>query len=198
MGLKCDIDALTAEIASGANSAAFDMNGDGVVTLADITEANVGWLAVGGAQNPADTGGNPFLSGDANLDGVVDVSDFNTWNGNKFTSVAAWSLGDFNADGSIDTSDFNIWNANKFSSSNLNRPLSSDDDATKHDSLDDHLADQRVRWNAVPLQPTQVPDVLQPGLRRASLEVDALGRERREASARVQAMDTVFASFDNA
>ncbi len=45
---------------------------------------------------------------------VVDVSDFNVWNSNKFTSVAAWCAGDFNADGAVDVSDFNIWNANKF------------------------------------------------------------------------------------
>ncbi len=112
-----DINALSAEIASGNNGAAFDMNGDGVVTLLDITDANLGWLAVGGAQNPAATGGNAFLAGDANLDGVVDVSDFNIWNGSKFNPVDAWCNGDFNADGSVDVSDFNIWNSNKFKSS---------------------------------------------------------------------------------
>ena len=31
--------------------------------------------------------GNSYLMGDANLDGVVDVSDFNAWNSNKFTST---------------------------------------------------------------------------------------------------------------
>ncbi len=112
-----DIDALVTEIVAGTNTATFDMNGDGVVTTADITDANVGWLAVGGANNPAQTGGNPFREGDANLDGTVDVSDFNIWNGNKFTSSAAWCAGDFTADGSVDVSDFNIWNGNKFTSS---------------------------------------------------------------------------------
>ena len=62
--------------------------------------------------------GNPYLLGDANLDGVVDTSDFNVWTSNKFTSVAAWSAGDFNADGAVDISDFNIWNTTKFTSSN--------------------------------------------------------------------------------
>ena len=57
-----------------------------------------------------------FLAGDANLDGVVDVSDFNAWNSNKFSSVGGWRNGDFNGDQSIDVSDFNIWNSNKFSS----------------------------------------------------------------------------------
>ena len=30
--------------------------------------------------------GSPYKVGDANLDGAVDVSDFNIWNGAKFTS----------------------------------------------------------------------------------------------------------------
>ena len=110
-----DIDALVGEIAAGTNNAAFDMNGDGLVDNADVYDAGNGWLAVGGANNPSDTsGGNAFLPGDANLDGVVDVSDFNLWNGSKFTNTAAWCSGDFNTDGVVDVSDFNLWNGNKF------------------------------------------------------------------------------------
>ena len=112
-----DIDALVAEIATGTDSAAFDMNGDQVVDASDLLDDTTGWLVVGGANNPAATGGNAFLVADANLDGVVDVSDFNTWNSNKFTMTAAWCRGDFNADGVVDVSDFNSWNSNKFSSS---------------------------------------------------------------------------------
>ena len=59
------------------------------------------------------------LPGDATLDGVVDGSDFNRWNSNKFTTGATWEHGDFNCDGSVDGSDFNAWNANKFSSLDL-------------------------------------------------------------------------------
>ena len=62
------------------------------------------------------TGGNPFLKGDANLDGVVDGQDFILWNTNKFTSNPAWCKGDFNADGVVDGQDFIIWNTNKFTS----------------------------------------------------------------------------------
>ena len=58
--------------------------------------------------------GASYLEGDANLDGAVDVSDFNLWNQNQFTANAAWSAGDFNADGNVDVSDFNIWNSNTF------------------------------------------------------------------------------------
>ena len=56
------------------------------------------------------------LPGDANLDGFVDVTDFNLWNENKFTDDASWGEGDFNNDGLVDASDFNLWNQNKFTS----------------------------------------------------------------------------------
>ncbi len=112
-----DINALTAAIASSSSDLAFDMNGDGTISGADLTDPGDGWLAVGGANNPTDTGGNAFLVGDANLDGTVDVSDFNIWNSAKFTSTSDWCVGDFNADGSADVSDFNAWNSNKFQSS---------------------------------------------------------------------------------
>ncbi len=109
-----DIDALTAAVAAMMDDPAFDLTADGVVNLHDVSA----WLVVGGANNQAATGGNPFLPGDANLSGVVDVSDFNIWNNNKFTANTAWCSGDFNADGVVDVSDFNIWNINKFTSSN--------------------------------------------------------------------------------
>ncbi len=106
-----DVDSLVAEIVGGANSAGFDLSGDGVVDDSDLDL----WLAEAGAANLP--GGGAFLDGDANLDGVVDVSDFNIWNANKFTNTAAWCSGDFSADGVVDVSDFNIWNGNKFNSS---------------------------------------------------------------------------------
>lgn len=113
-----DIDALVDVVASGSGNLAFDMNGDGVISDADITGPG-GWLEVGGANNVADTGGGSFLVGDANLDGAVDVSDFNIWNGSVFTATAAWCSGDFNADGSVDVSDFNLWNGNAFQFSDV-------------------------------------------------------------------------------
>ena len=106
-----DIDSLVVEIAHGTNDSSFDLTGDGLVTLADRDA----WLADAGGANLAS--GNPYLLGDANLDGVVDVRDFNLWNASAFTGVGAWCQGDFNADGAVDISDFNVWNARKFQSS---------------------------------------------------------------------------------
>ncbi len=106
-----DIDALVAAIAGGSTDELFDLTGDGQVNLADLDA----WLVQAGAENLPS--GAAYLMADANLDGFVDVSDFNIWNGNKFESTPAWSLGDFNADGSVDVSDFNLWNSNKFTAS---------------------------------------------------------------------------------
>jgi hypothetical protein len=60
----------------------------------------------------------PALPGDANLDGVVDGSDFGIWNANKF-GQGTWTEGDFNYDNLVDGSDFNIWNQHKYTSMNL-------------------------------------------------------------------------------
>ena len=112
-----DINLLSQAIASGSMDLSFDMNGDGMITRADINEPTTGWLAVGGAQNTGQTGGNAFIDGDANLSGAVDGSDFGNWNMNKFSTNANYCDGDFDASGGIDGSDFGIWNGNKFTSS---------------------------------------------------------------------------------
>ncbi len=106
-----DADDLVAGIASGSNNPAFDLTGDGLVNADDLDQ----WLTIAGAANLPS--GNPYLYGDASLDGFVDVTDFNAWNSSKFTNTAAWTMGDFNADGSIDVTDFNRWNSNKFTAS---------------------------------------------------------------------------------
>lgn len=106
-----DIDALVVAVTSGSVDPAFDLNGDGSLSTEDVSS----WLAEAGANNLAS--GNAYLPGDATLDGIVDISDFNIWNANKFTAPAAWCRGDFNVDGNVDISDFNIWNARKFTSS---------------------------------------------------------------------------------
>ena len=111
---ELDIDLLTMEIAFAADpdEATFDLNGDGVVNLNDITDAGDGWLAQAGAINL--TSMNPYLVGDSGLDGTVDGQDFVDWNNNKFTTTGKWTEGDFNADGETDGQDFVLWNGNKF------------------------------------------------------------------------------------
>ena len=112
--LDCaDVDQLVMEISVGSDNPSFDLTGEGEVNQADLDL----WLTAAGAANLDSR--NAYLKGDANLDGVVDVSDFNRWNTNKFTNVPAWCSGDFNADGVIDVSDFNVWNANKFQSADV-------------------------------------------------------------------------------
>ncbi len=113
-----DVDTLVAQIVGHLNPPPFDLTRDGLVNQADLTA----WLAqAGAAELPS---GNPYLPGDANLDGSVDGSDFSIWNSDKFMSLAAWCSGDFDASGVIDGSDFNLWNNHKFTSSDEFRAAS--------------------------------------------------------------------------
>ena len=106
-----DIDLLTMDVANGTNNTAmFDLNGDGSVNYDDVVQ----WLADAGAANLLSM--NPYLIGDANLDGTVDGQDFVIWNGNKFTTTGKWTQADFNADGNTDGQDFILWNGTKFTS----------------------------------------------------------------------------------
>ncbi len=105
-----DVNSLVQNIAGATNNAAYDLNGDGSVNILDLNR----WRADAGAINLG--AGRVYLVGDANLDSVVDGSDFGIWNSHKFTSLPAWCSGDFNADGVIDGSDFGLWNSNKFTS----------------------------------------------------------------------------------
>ncbi len=88
----------------------FDLTGDGLINNEDAGQ----WLADAASENGL---GGPYKIGDANLDGVVDVSDYNLWNTGKFTSTLFWDVGDFNGDGVADVSDYNLWNTTKFTSS---------------------------------------------------------------------------------
>ncbi len=103
-----DINALVQQVANGGTIASFDLSGDGLVTSADVSV----WLSLAGAAELPS--GHAFLPGDANLDGVVDGSDFGIWNSHKFTTNPAWCAGDFTTDGVIDGSDYGVWNGHKF------------------------------------------------------------------------------------
>jgi plastocyanin len=50
--------------------------------------------------------------GDANLDGTVNLNDFNVLAANFGQSNRVWEQGDFNEDGSVDLGDFNLLAAN--------------------------------------------------------------------------------------
>ena len=52
----------------------------------------------------------PISSRTPDLDGSVEVPDFNAWNANKFTSSLQWDEGDFTGDGVVNIADFNAWN----------------------------------------------------------------------------------------
>ena len=106
-----DVNGLVMVIVSGTNELLYDLTGDGQVDADDLDE----WLIQAGSVNLLS--GNPYLLGDANLDGVVDGMDFLVWNRNKFNSTPAWCSGDFNADGVVDGIDFLEWNQRKFTSS---------------------------------------------------------------------------------
>ena len=108
-----DIDTLTSEIGHGGTRPLFDLNGDGSVDAMDVDA----WLIAAGQANLPQ--GGRYLWGDGNLDGVVDLSDYNLWNSNKFDDVGEWSRGNYFIDGSgtVDVSDFNVWSSNKFRTS---------------------------------------------------------------------------------
>ena len=105
-----DINRLAAEVVAGDDPLYFDLNGDERVDELDVNF----WLVEAATANGL---ANPYLPGDGNLDGVVDISDFNVWNSSKFTQDPSWCSGDYDTDGFIDGSDFNVWNSHKFQTS---------------------------------------------------------------------------------
>jgi hypothetical protein len=62
------------------------------------------------------------LLGDANLDGLVNGSDFNILAANFNQSITGWDQGDFNYDGLVNAADFNDLAANFNQGANLNAP----------------------------------------------------------------------------
>lgn len=101
-----EIDSLVASIAHSEQDLSRDINGDGTVDFSDVEQ----WLETTGDFLV----GRTFRPGDANLDGNVDVRDFNIWNDHRASGTTSWCRGDFNADGTTDDGDFEIWRANRF------------------------------------------------------------------------------------
>ena len=141
-----DIDLLVENIAVGPpDPSTFDLTSDGLV---DADDANA-WLALAGAFNLPSS--NPYLPGDANLDGFVDGRDFNIWNANKFTSQPAWSKGDFTIDGIVDGGDFNVWNSHQFLGSALRATVIVP--VQDFSKVVGESAARRLRYNAIDLAP---------------------------------------------
>lgn len=96
-----DLNLLMSAIFEKSNETEFDLNEDGVVDLADRDQ----WLVLAGESY----GVSPLLTGDSNLDGVVDQADLNRlgvfWESER---QGIWSQTDFNADGYIDAQDLNL------------------------------------------------------------------------------------------
>ena len=94
-----DIDILRGEVKSGANNAAFDLTGDGLVDVKDIIEFVEG-----------ETKLHTWM-GDANLDGEFNSTDFvNVFQAGEYDDGvpmnSTWATGDWNGDGDFDSSDF--------------------------------------------------------------------------------------------
>ncbi len=103
-------------VAVSVDNGLFDMDGNAVIDNGDVAV----WL-----RQAAESDGfvRDYRAGDANLDGVVDESDFNDWFAGRFAATTDWDDGDFNGDGVVDVSDFNRWNASKVTTSLPRLPI---------------------------------------------------------------------------
>ncbi len=93
-----DIDTLVSGLIFGTNELLYDVSRDGHIDGDDLTE----WLAHAASENGFT---DPYLLGDANLDGTVNALDLNKLGQNWLASPNAWQWGDFNADGVVDALD---------------------------------------------------------------------------------------------
>ena len=95
-------------IAAAAHDPEFDLTGDGKVDAADLSR----WLQVAGSANLSD--GRAYGLGDANLDGQIDLDDYNLFYRHRLEHGAGWCGGDFNLDNITNRADFDYWNSSKF------------------------------------------------------------------------------------
>ena len=166
-------------------TAQFDLNDDGAVDTNDITA----WLAEAGENNLGE--GLSYNMGDANLDGFVDGSDFNTWNANKFTDSANWCDANFSGDVGVDGSDFNIWNANKFTSSFRVAPLADLEEVAAAEALDSEV----VPASPLISREDSLPIVAAPPAVVVSAYADNFTsvRDSKEAAEKEHAVEDAFA-----
>ena len=113
----CDIADLNSMLSVGpvapglpaAGNEQFDLDGSGTIDNADVDE----WLLLAATDNGFS---GPYLHGDADLNGVVDFLDFNSWASHRFQGHLRWDHGDFDGSGVVDFLDFNRWATNRFQS----------------------------------------------------------------------------------
>jgi len=118
-GSSDPITTIAGDIKSGYNDGAW--NGPGIISSAALTPTNRLLYGVGYADGAdgvvAGLSSGQIevkytLLGDANLDGLVNGSDFNILAANFNQSITGWDQGDFNYDGLVNASDFNDLAAN--------------------------------------------------------------------------------------
>jgi hypothetical protein len=118
-GFPDPITTIAAYIKSGYNGG--NWNGPGIISSVALTNASGLLYGVGYADGSDGvvttlTSGQVevmyTLLGDANLDGLVNGSDFNILAANFNQSITGWDQGDFNYDGLVNASDFNALAAN--------------------------------------------------------------------------------------
>ena len=102
VSLLTDVGNLVAGVAVPQADTKFDLTGDGIVDGADLDR----WLADAATTNGY---GSPYLRGDANIDGDVDIWAFDNSGDAQLLSEnlgmgtgAVWGNGDFNGDGDVD------------------------------------------------------------------------------------------------
>jgi hypothetical protein len=118
-GASDPITTIAGYIASGYNGG--NWNGPGIISSVALTNASGLLYGVGYADGADGVVSNLSsgqievmytLLGDANLDGLVNGSDFNILAANFNQSITGWDQGDFNYDGLVNATDFNELAAN--------------------------------------------------------------------------------------
>ena len=95
-----DLDLLTISAVSNNPEFKFDLNQDDSVDQQDVRT----WLGIASAQNGF---AQPYMPGDANLDGRVDALDLNLLARNWTWQTARWANAEFTGNGRVDSEDLN-------------------------------------------------------------------------------------------